>query len=173
MNPRYYHQMIGGNFRLDSLQASFLRVKLPHYHEYVANRQRHARFYNEELAKLNGCTFLNLPGVSSARIILPVAQEGMVHIWNQFTIRVTGNGMRDQLRAHLASRGIASEIYYPVPLHQQECFRYLSQGGNIANIPNASTLAAQVLSLPIHSELTLNQLQQVVSAISEFLLSSG
>jgi dTDP-4-amino-4,6-dideoxygalactose transaminase len=170
MNPRYYHQMIGGNFRLDSLQAAFLRVKLPHYHEYVANRQRNARFYNEELAKLSGCTFSNLPGVSSARIILPVAQEGMVHIWNQFTIRVLGNGMRDKLRAHMASRGIASEIYYPVPLHQQECFRYLNQGGNI---PNASTLATQVLSLPIHSELSTNQLRQVVDAISEFLLSSA
>jgi dTDP-4-amino-4,6-dideoxygalactose transaminase len=94
----------------------------------------------------------------------------MVHIWNQFTIRVLGNGMRDKLRAHMASRGIASEIYYPVPLHQQECFRYLNQGGNI---PNASTLATQVLSLPIHSELSTNQLRQVVDAISEFLLSSA
>jgi len=169
MSPRYYHQMIGGNFRLDSLQAAFLRVKFPHYQDYVAKRRRNAAVYTTTLSKIPKCALASdRVAVRSPEttIILPVAGPGQFHIWNQYTIRVVGNGQRDRLRAHLASREIASEIYYPVPLHAQECYRAKA---NALDFPGANTLAAEVLSLPNHSELLPDQLDQVCGAVSEFI----
>src|SRR5688572_8850877 len=107
--PKYYHKFIGGNFRMDPLQCALLRVKLPHYAGYNERRRANAAYYSEKLAGVEGIT-------------LPTAVEG--HIWNQYTLRV-GGGRRDALKEHLAKRGIGSEIYYPVPLHRQECFAYV------------------------------------------------
>ena len=134
MEPKYYHQVVGGNFRLDALQAAMLSVKLPHFNGYTAARRRNAALYTERLAQLAdvevaraedcGCATSGA-GEPNARIILPVAYPANGHIWNQYTLRVTGAGRRDAMRAYLTSRGIGSEIYYPLPLHEQACFAHL------------------------------------------------
>jgi dTDP-4-amino-4,6-dideoxygalactose transaminase len=176
MEPKYHHAMIGGCFRLDALQAALLSVKLPHFPNYTAARRRNAALYTERLAKLSGVTVARpencgclqaRDGDISARIILPVAYPERGHIWNQYTLRVLGEGQREALRAHLTARGIGSEIYYPVPLHQQACFAYL--GHQAGEFPWAERLAREVLSLPIYPELPEEQLEQVCAAMAEFL----
>jgi len=147
---RYYHQRVGGNFRIDALQAALLSVKLPHLAEYSRRRAENAAYYSERLAWVS-------------RLILPCAYEHNGHIWNQYTVRVA-DGARDGLKAHLASRGIGSEIYYPVPLHRQECFAPATEV-----LPVSEQLAAECLSLPIYPDLTREQLDWVVQAIGEFL----
>ena len=160
MEPKYYHQLVGGNFRLDALQAAFLSVKLPHLSTYTSHRARIARHYHERLS--------TLPSVKgeSARLILPGTSPTNDHIWNQYTIRVTEPGRRDTLRAHLAARGIASEIYYPLPLHEQACFAGL--GYRPEDFPVAHRLAGEVLSLPIFPELEEKAVGEVCRAIAEF-----
>ena len=176
MDPKYYHQVVGGNFRLDALQAALLSVKLPHFDSYTAGRRRNAALYTERLSKLKGidiarpenCGCLR-PGTreDSARIVLPVAYPHCGHIWNQYTLRVIGNRSRDNLRTHLTSRGIGSEIYYPLPLHEQACFADL--GCSSDEFPWARRLATEVISLPIYPEIPAEQIEQVCSAIAEFL----
>jgi dTDP-4-amino-4,6-dideoxygalactose transaminase len=151
MQPRYYHSTIGGNFRLDALQAALLSVKLPYLTEYTAARQRNACFYQEKLRGVRG-------------IVTPVTHPDRNHIVNQYTIRVQG-GKRDALRKHLEGKGIASEIYYPVPLHKQECFRSFDPP---ASLPVAEELAAEVVSLPVFPEMTGDEQHAVVDAITEF-----
>lgn len=168
--PKYYHKYVGGNFRLDSIQAAFLRVKLPHYNNYTEKRQANAAWYTEKLSKLPGVLlaseYQSQNGRSDARLILPVALPHCHHIWNQYTLRLPGEGGRDQFKKHLAERGIGTEIYYPVPMHQQECFAYLEQGNSC---PNASTLANEVISIPIYPELPAGHRDQVAGAIADFL----
>lgn len=149
--PKYYHQRIGGNFRLDALQCALLRVKLPHLPGYCAARQRHAAFYSENLAKVAG-------------LILPRAAAHNDHIWNQYTLRVPGPGRRDALRDHLKQRGIGHEIYYPLPLHQQTCFAHLPR----VTLPVAEQLACEVLSIPVFPELTERERYDVVEAVTCF-----
>ena len=158
MEPKYFHALIGGNFRLDAMQAAFLAVKLPHFPVYTASRRRHAAHYAEQLG-----TFSKGPD-KEPRLILPSPSAG--HTWNQYTIRVTGEGQRDALRAHLASRGIGSEIYYPLPLHEQACFAYL--GHRPGDFPVAHRLAGEVLSLPVYPELGPEAIDEVCRAIEEF-----
>ena len=194
--PKYFHKHIGGNFRLDSLQAAFLRVKLPHYRDYTARRQANAAWYTEKLSKIPGAVLATDANHQSSIInhqlptlILPVALPDRgtagptsssnletrtstlesLHIWNQYTLRVLGAGRRDALRKHLADRGIATEIYYPVPMHRQECFAYLAAQNSC---PVATQLADEVLSIPIFPELTEAQRRDVVDAISAFLSSN-
>jgi dTDP-4-amino-4,6-dideoxygalactose transaminase len=176
MDPKYYHQVIGGNFRLDALQAALLSVKLPHFNGYTAGRRRNAALYTERLSKLAGvevarpenCGCLNASANDgAARIILPVAYPHSGHIWNQYTLRVMGNGQRDALRAHLTSCGIGSEIYYPLPLHEQACFANL--GFRQEEFPCAHQLAGEVISLPIYPEIPAEQIEQVCRGIAEFL----
>jgi dTDP-4-amino-4,6-dideoxygalactose transaminase len=178
MDPKYYHQVVGGNFRLDALQAALLSVKLPHFNRYTEGRRRNAALYTErlskwpdvELARFEECGCLQAHSKEgSARIILPVAYPGRGHIWNQYTLRVIGAGARDALRAHFTSRGIGSEIYYPLPLHEQACFADL--GYQPEDFPWAHRLAGEVLSLPIYPEISPEQIEQVCVAISEFLAS--
>ena len=164
--PKYYHKLVGANFRLDSIQAAFLRVKLPHYNEYTKRRKANAAFYTEKLSKLPGVALAADGADSSARLILPVAQPHCDHIWNQYTIRVPGAGRRDAFRKHLTDLGIGSEIYYPVPMHEQECFAYCSAK---SNCPTAAKLAQEVISVPIYPELQPPQLGEVVEAIAKFL----
>ncbi len=153
MHPRYYHQMVGGNFRLDALQAALLRVKFRYYADYTRRRQENAAYYHEQLAGIEEVT-------------LPVTDEGNEHIWNQFTIRVPA-GKRDALRDSLLDQGIGCEIYYPVPMHQQECFAHLA-GNAKADFTVTEQLAGEVLSIPVYPELTREQQNEVVAAIRSF-----
>ena len=173
MEPKYHHQLVGGNFRLDALQAALLSVKLPHAAAYTAARCRNADRYTNRLAALPGVRVAGagddaVPSTEpeAARLVLPVALPERQAIWNQYTLRVSG-GRRDALRAHLAARGIGSEIYYPVPLHEQACFASL--GHRPEDLPWAHRLASEVLSLPIFPELPEAQLEEVCAAIGEFL----
>lgn len=154
--PKYYHKFVGANFRMDPLQCGLLRVKLPHYNSYNQRRQANAAYYTEKLSAL--------PGVKG-KIILPAAQKDRGHIWNQFTLRVK-NGRRDDLKSFLGERKIGSEIYYPVPLHQQECFAYV--GTARESLPVANRLAGEVLSIPIFPELRREQLDEVIAAVGEW-----
>jgi dTDP-4-amino-4,6-dideoxygalactose transaminase len=175
MGPKYYHPVVGGNFRLDALQAALLGVKLPHFNAYTEARRRNAALYTERLAGLSGVKIARAEdcgcvepraGRTDARLVLPAAYPHNRHIWNQYTLRVTGS-RRDALRAHLTAKGIGSEIYYPLPLHEQACFADL--GYKAEDFPMAHRLAGEVISLPIYPELPREQLEQVCGAIGEFL----
>ena len=154
--PKYFHERIGGNFRLDALQAAVLRVKLPHLPAWTAARRRNAVRYAGLFreAELEG------------RVTLPVEPEGYEHIYNQYVIRVPE---RDALRAHLTERQIGTEIYYPVPFHLQACFADLGYGPGA--FPRAEEAAATTLALPIYGELTAAQQGAVVDAIASALRS--
>lgn len=157
-HPKYYHQFVGGNFRLDAVQAALLAVKLPHLDGYAQRRAANAARYTEHFAML--------PGVGT-RLILPAAQPGNGHTWNQYTLRVPGAGRRNALRDWLAARQIGTEIYYPVPLHAQACFA--AQRQTDADLPVSAKLAGEVLSIPIFPELTTAQQDEVIAAVGEFL----
>jgi dTDP-4-amino-4,6-dideoxygalactose transaminase len=174
--PKYYHHVVGGNFRIDALQAAMLSIKLPHFPGYTEARRRNAALYTERLASLPGveiagpekcgCAKAGGPD-TSARLILPVAYPHNGHIWNQYTLRVIGAGRRDALRAHLMVRGVGSEIYYPLSLHEQGCFANL--GYKPGDFPRAHQLAGEVISLPIYPEIPEEQVGQVCAVIGEFL----
>jgi dTDP-4-amino-4,6-dideoxygalactose transaminase len=162
MEPKYFHSMVGGNFRLHALQAAFLRVKVPHYARYTEGRRGNANFYRDRLAPLAG-----IADGTPAQIILPEADPLNGHIWNQFTLRVL-NGRRDALKQHLSARGIGCEIYYPLSLDRQTCFAGLPESSR-RGCATSHQLAAEVLSIPIYPELNEAQKQEVVSAIADFL----
>jgi dTDP-4-amino-4,6-dideoxygalactose transaminase len=151
--PKYFHTFAGGNFRLDALQAAVLRTKAPHLAGWTEGRRRNADRYRELMraAGLDG------------KVRAPIEPPGCYHIYNQFVIRVPS---RDALRAHLAARGVETEIYYPLPLHLQECFAPL--GYARGRFPLAEAAARESLALPIYCELTDEQLRYVVDAIAEF-----
>ncbi len=159
MEPRYYHHSLGGNFRIDALQSAVLSVKLPHLDAWGAGRRARATFYRREFARLGLTEKVKLPVES-------YAASGVEnhHIYNQFIIRVA---QRDELRAHLTKAGIGSEIYYPLPLHLQECFRDL--GYREGDFPEAERAAKESLALPIFPELTEDQQRCVVAEIAAFL----
>lgn len=156
MNPRYYHGMVGVNSRLDTIQAAVLRVKLSRLGTWTRQRRANAACYRELLASAGLDSYLVLPEEAPSRF----------HVWNQYTIRVP-DGRRDELRSRLADMSIGTEIYYPVPLHQQECFRSLGYGRG--SLPVTEQVAREVLSLPIFPELTDEEQQLVVQGISEIL----
>lgn len=151
--PKYYHAFIGGNFRLDELQAAVLNIKLKHLDEWTAGRQRNAAYYDAAFARTD------VAGV----VQTPCAAPGVRHIYNQYVVRVRD---RDALRARLASAGIGTEIYYPVPLQLQQCFAYL--GHRAGEFPQSERAAAETLALPVYAELTESQLQYVVDAVAAF-----
>lgn len=162
--PKYYNKVVGGNFRLDALQAAVLRVKLKHLDDWAAARQRNATIYrrlfvNAGLAASNSWT----PDLTKQPIFLPVAFTESRHIYNQFVIRCA---RRDALMAHLKSLQIGVEIYYPVPLHLQECFSNL--GYRNGQFPLSERAANESLALPIYPELPEQSLAAVVGAISDF-----
>jgi dTDP-4-amino-4,6-dideoxygalactose transaminase len=168
-HPRYFHSMVGGNFRLDALQAALLSVKLPHLSEYTAGRQRNACEYTRTLEGLKGGEVV--------QILTPATLPDRTHIANQYTLRVRraegwqwAESPRDSLRRWLQERGIASEIYYPVPLHQQECFRPF---GPYPSLPVCEALADEVLSLPVFAELTSAELDSIADAILDFVYSAS
>jgi dTDP-4-amino-4,6-dideoxygalactose transaminase len=151
--PKYFHARIGGNFRLDAIQAAVLRVKAPHLAAWTDARRRNADRYRALFAEHN----LN------EIIELPVEPQGLTHIYNQFVIR---GPRRDALRAYLTSRQIGTEIYYPVPFHRQPCFATLGRASDV--FPEADRAAETSLALPIYGELTAAQQRHVVSSIAGF-----
>ncbi len=159
MEPRYYHTVVGGNFRMDEFQAAVLNVKLPYLDQWNAMRQQHARAYRENLESHN------LLGPDRPITLLRERNEGVRegHIYHQFVVRVRD---RDRLRAYLQQQGIGTEVYYPVPFHRQECFRDL--GYDDTQFPVANDAAERSLALPMYAELRQDEIERVVSAIAEF-----
>lgn len=153
--PRYYHHFVGLNSRLDTLQAAVLNVKLPHLDDWTAARARHAARYEGEFGRYG----------LGMQIVTPRAADGARHVWNQYTVRVTG-GRRDALQKYLAERQIGSAIYYPVPLHLQKCFASL--GYREGSLPATERAAREVLSLPVYPELTAAEQGAVIDAVSHF-----
>jgi dTDP-4-amino-4,6-dideoxygalactose transaminase len=154
--PKYYHKYVGGNFRLDALQAAVLRVKLKYLDEWTAARQRNAARYRQLFAE----TGLAEDGVSHSRVILPTKQPDCRHIYNQFVIRTE---QRDALMAHLKARQIGTEVYYPVPMHLQECFADLEYGAG--DFPESERAALETLAIPVYPELTIDMIEVVVESI--------
>jgi dTDP-4-amino-4,6-dideoxygalactose transaminase len=150
---RYHHDSVGGNFRLDALQAAILRVKLPHLNAWTQARQRNAETYDAMFADASLTDIIRLP----------VRASDSTHIFHQYVIRTPE---RDRLRAFLQDRGVGTEVYYPVPLHLQPCFKGLGQSAGA--FPRAEAAAKEVLALPIYGELTERQQGWVVEAIREF-----
>ena len=153
--PKYYHKVIGGNFRLDALQAAVVSAKLPHLDGWTAARQRNARRY-DELFAASGAP-VGLPAVVTDR-----------HIFNQYVIRVA---RRNELQAALKARGVGTEVYYPVPMHLQECFAYLGLGAG--SFPESEQAANETLALPVHPELTGEQAEYVVQCVVDFYATAG
>jgi dTDP-4-amino-4,6-dideoxygalactose transaminase len=150
---RYHHEAVGGNFRLDGLQAAVLRVKLPHLTRWTEQRRDNATRYDRLFAEA---------GLPPERFSTPVRLEPG-HVYHQYVVR---SDARDALRAHLSSEGIGSEIYYPVPLHLQPCFAELGQ--REGSLPVSERAAREVLALPIYPELTESQIDRVVEAVVRF-----
>ncbi len=178
---KYYHKIIGGNFRLDALQAAVLNVKLPHLNSWSAGRRKNAELYNNlfieaGLATETGLTEFNetnkvlLPKAIYKDVILSGVEESKLpnyHIYNQFVIRVQN---RDALKDFLLKNEIVTEIYYPVSFHNQECFQnIISYSGVDAKYPNSDFATDHVLALPVYPELSEEQIRFVVEKIYEFL----
>jgi dTDP-4-amino-4,6-dideoxygalactose transaminase len=149
--PKYHHKIVGGNFRLDAIQAAIVSAKLPHLDQWTATRQRNAKTYDQLFSQL-GITEIGLPRVATDR-----------HIFNQYVIRLS---RRDALQAALQKAGIGTEVYYPVPMHLQECFAYL--GHAVGAFPESERAAKETLALPIYPELSEAQLRYVVECIRLF-----
>ncbi len=148
--PKYYHKYIGGNFRLDAIQAAALLVKLPHLNEWSQGRRCNAAYYGKRFA--------------GTVVKTPYINPDCVTIYNQYVIRVP---RRDEVAAYLSEKNIGCAIYYPVPLHLQECFSYL--GCKEGDFPESEKAAKEVLAIPVYPELTDEQLQYVAGKIEEFV----
>ena len=158
MEARYQHRFIGGNFRLDELQAAILKVKLPHLDSWSAARREAARFYTSEFQRLGLEKKIKLP-------VEPYARSSLTnhHIYHQYMVCLP---RRDELRQHLADREIETAIYYPLALHEQPCFEYL--GYKAGDFPEAEGAARESLAVPIYPEISREAQQYVVNCIAEF-----
>jgi dTDP-4-amino-4,6-dideoxygalactose transaminase len=180
--PKYYNKVVGGNFRLDAIQAAVLRVKLKYLDEWTAARQRNAARYRDLFNEAGlvidpqsvnsdsaqGSTVKtaegqSMPLASVPGVVLPTEPANMRHIYNQFVIR---SGRRDELMEYLKQHKIGTEVYYPVPMHRQECFAELGHKEN--DFPSSECAAEETLALPIYPELTEEHLSSVVNAVTEF-----
>jgi dTDP-4-amino-4,6-dideoxygalactose transaminase/acetyltransferase-like isoleucine patch superfamily enzyme len=171
--PKYYHRLVGANFRLDALQCALLQVKLPHLDGYTRRRRENAALYNRLFTQAGlgrpacaatGCEDRcpKADAAGSAPLRLPAAcQED--HIYNQYVVRLQD---RDALKKHLAAAGVETEVYYPVPLHVQECFAAL--GGKSGDCPVAEAAARESLALPVSAELTEAEIRRVVDCVRDF-----
>ena len=148
--PKYYHKYIGGNFRLDPIQAAVLLVKLPHLDDWSEARRRNAAYYDEKF--------------KGTAVKIPYISPDCVTIYNQYCIRVP---KRDELLAHLQKNKIGCEVYYPVPMHLQECFKYL--GYTQGDFPEAEKAAKEIMAIPVYPELTDQMKDYVVESILSFL----
>jgi dTDP-4-amino-4,6-dideoxygalactose transaminase len=149
--PKYHHSLIGGNFRLDEIQAAVLNVKLGSLDAWMAARDAHALQYTQRLQAI------------SPAVVTPVQSRGGRHVWNQYVIRVR---QRDELRQYLTAAGVGTEIYYPIPLHLQQCFAYLAY--RPGQLPEAERAAREVLALPVFPELSPTQIDHVTGTIQRF-----
>lgn len=158
MEDRYFHRVVGGNFRLDALQAAVLSVKLPHLEAWNEQRRTNARLYREAFTALNVLEKIQLPAE-------PWAESGLTnhHTYHQYVIRAE---RRDELKASLAEKGVGHAVYYPVPLHLQECFSHL--GYKKGDMPVSEKASEDSLALPIFPELTQDEIAGVAEAIAEF-----
>ena len=176
--PKYYHQVIGGNFRLDALQAAVLNVKLPHLASWSNGRRSNAAFYIDKLIDAGLATGTGVREFDADnKVLLPASvyeghaalsadassEQSFFHIFNQFCIRVE---KRDELIDHLRAHDIGCEIYYPVPFHKQQCFADLESAKD--EFPVSDSVAASILALPVYPELTDEMQQHVVDTISQF-----
>ncbi|MEG8945511.1 DegT/DnrJ/EryC1/StrS family aminotransferase [Rosettibacter firmus] len=174
MEPKYYHKFVGGNFRLDSIQAAILRVKLPHLDSWSEKRRKNAELYNRLFIEANLAEEAGRINFDEKnKVLLPEAiykNSGVknYHIFNQYVIRVKN---RDKLINYLKSKEIGCEIYYPVPFHRQECFSYL--GYKDDEFPVSNNAAETSLALPIYPELSEEQIKYVVNTIKEFFENSN
>jgi dTDP-4-amino-4,6-dideoxygalactose transaminase len=154
-NPKYYHKIVGGNFRFDAIQAAIVSVKLPHLDSWTAGRQHNAKKYDELFAEAK--LPIGLPAVVSGR-----------HIFNQYVIRVS---LRNELQAFLLKKGIGTEVYYPVPMHLQECFAYL--GIRKGAFPESERAAKETVALPVYPEVSEQQMRYVVDCVREFFTTNS
>ena len=154
MGPKYYHHHVGGNFRIDALQAAILRVKLPHLDRWTEGRRRNAGRYAELFA-------------GNERVVLPKELPRRRHVFNQYAIRFESGAVRDRVMAHLKSAGIGCEVYYPLTLPQQECFA--GNAGADEEYPHAERAATSTLAIPIFPELREEQMREVVAEIEKAL----
>lgn len=163
MEPRYFHHVIGGNFRIDAMQAAILKVKLPYLNGWSAARRAVADIYREEFTRRGLTNRVTLPAE-------PYRERGLTnhHIYHQYVIRTP---QRDALQTHLAQRGIGSAIYYPLGLHEQKCFAHL--GYRAGDLPETERAARETLALPIYPELTRAMQAEVVGAIAAFFADNG
>ena len=152
MDRRYYHDMVGVNSRMDSIQAAILSIKLKHLDAYCANRQAAAAYYDKAFAGMD-------------HVIVPKRQHNSTHVFHQYTLRIT-NGKRDELQAFLQEKSVPSMIYYPVPLYKQDAYKELSNG--VDALEATDLLSDEVISLPMHSELTEEVLSYIVNAVKAF-----
>jgi dTDP-4-amino-4,6-dideoxygalactose transaminase len=161
--PKYYHRVVGGNFRLDAIHAAVVSAKLPYLNGWTSGRQRNAKLYDQLflehglLGVVNGRQIVNIPSVVTTR-----------HIFNQYVIRVA---RRDELQAYLKTKGIGTEVYYPVPMHLQECFAYL--GHSAGDFAKSEAAAKETVALPIQPELNQDQIRYVVECIREFMMNDA
>ena len=158
MGAQYRHDFVGGNFRMDEIQAAILNVKLPDLNDWSAARRKVAAFYSAEFRRLGLEKRIQLP-------VEPYAEFGLTnhHIYHQYVIR---SAQRDELRKYLAGREIETAIYYPLPLHEQPCFEYL--GYKAGDFPEAERAARENLALPIYPEISREAQEYVVNCIAEF-----
>jgi dTDP-4-amino-4,6-dideoxygalactose transaminase len=157
MRPKYYHRYVGGNFRIDALQAAILHIKLPHLDAWSEGRRRNAAIYGELFADAN----------LGDRIVLPRELPKRKHIYNQYIVRFSDNDARERVLDHLKSAGIGCEVYYPLTLPQQECFTDVPSSSE--HFPHSDTAAATTLAIPIFPELTKDQMAEVVREIGNAL----
>lgn len=166
--PKYFNRVVGGNFRLDALQAAILNVKLQYLEPWTEARKRNARIYRmlferHRYFESSGSRILS-SGPNRFELILPSESPSKRHVYNQFVIRI--NSGRDQLHRFLRSHDIGSEVYYPLPLHLQDCFADL--GHRPGDFPNSERASKQSLALPIYPELSEAMISEVVETIGEF-----
>jgi dTDP-4-amino-4,6-dideoxygalactose transaminase len=156
MRPKYFHHFVGGNFRIDALQAAILHVKLPHLESWTEGRRRNAETYARLFVDAN----------VGERVVLPTELEGRRHVFNQYIVRFpAGRETRDRVLEHLKSKSIGCEVYYPLTLPQQKCFAGVAEG----SYPNSDAAADQTLAIPIYPELTGSQLEEIVKEIAAAL----
>ena len=147
---QYNHEIVGGNFRIDTIQAALLNLKLPHVDEYIESKRRNAKMYLSELRNIDG-------------IVLPKEKDGNFHTWHQFTVRIK-NGMRDKVLESLRKSGVGCNVYYPIPLDRQKCFEdYIS--GDFTKV--ADEVSKDVISLPIFPELTTEEILYVCDTLKK------
>ncbi len=151
-NVKYYHDVIGVNSRLDTIQAAILRIKLQHLNEYSKKRQKAAAYYDQAFTEIQN-------------IQVPVRAKSSTHVFHQYTLKIK-DGRRDELKNYLASKGIPSMVYYPVPLHLQKA--YQDWGGKAGDFPVSEQLCKEVLSLPMHTELEEEQLNYITNTVKSF-----